>query len=1305
MVAITTIKGSGTDDVLTVSKRGLNYITGLQGDDKYIINNIKNSWTIVDDTVKNYDDLQEAFEFLNFDVSPVYGDGGSDTVQINNVNANDLILFFDVGITGDDANLDESLCVVHKSYINSVISQIKNFNNNDKLPSKGAVEIDYHFNSENSIEHIQVSQNGVIKEIDVTKYMEEVTEKVQVVLDKYGYSTAMDMIFNSKTPINELTACYKTPMDLIIQGTTNNDNIYAEAGSDTIIFNDESGYDTLYNATNADKLVFEDVEVSFLMKNGNNLSIYYGNENENVVTLSNYYKSNIEKRLDTYTDHMGEHSMKAQTIMVEGKGKIYGTEGNDIVEGSEKADKIYGNGGNDELYGDWGNDVIYSQSQEDKTVLLAGEEGNDKLFAGAGEDVFYFGEAYDKGEGKDVIYNANSDDKLRFANIKFEDLKFAKSGNNLVITIADLNKLSDNAQSAYKNFQVTLSNYFKNEDKLDCLEFINDENSENITTASIKDTVFYVSGSGKINASDFDDIITGSKKADKITTGVGKDVITAGKGNDTITLGAGNKSLYFNNGDGNDTIYVNDSSATVNIYLKDCDSIDYIKGQGKAINDMYIERRYKDSKGKSIVETITLKNYFSYDNPDITVYDGETPQKVSEVVYTIKGNVKKGGTLEGTNADEVLLGTDKVDTILANGGNDVIKAGKGNDIIHAEGSTCTINLNELDGIDTVYANSDSKITLNYKGTEEEIRFFKSSDNNHSDLIITRGNDFSKDVIRIKDYYTGSYFQQKPSISYQFNGGDVTELLIDDLKNISSYYTENAIDLVSDYTYIEKNPCKIVAGDMKTGYTFITNGGSIINSKESKTNDTFIVNNIAKSLTFIEDSSGVNDTLQINGVNSEAGINVFFDVNANSGFSSGITTSDLFIVSSGSKTSNISVLNDCINKFMLMPSKGICINHYFDEYVTGIPSYSGLVENVKLADVNGDNAETIDMQTKVYVIANKVQEYIEDLNEQYKKGIIKQSFKSASDILRYGTKTQKNELYKIYSKTDVNKELENGYEFNSANHLIRNGINISGGSSSDKFIINNSTSNLKLYEDVTLNGGAGNDFYDINSVNNIENNSYHENAKIYNLKINDISGDDTYILGNSLYSGRGYSGINGDTSYYITDYDGIDNYFVSGSLLDKVETIIDDKSGNNTLEIKGGYTSSNMTVLFDVILDDSEKGFHIGNDLRIVYPDSTGGNFIFGDNLQGIRIKDYFSDENTGNMSIKVDNEYLSESSINEIASNIASWMSNNDYKTGDSSFGILSQSQDNIPNNGVASTLIKSYYNNVTWESSDVTIG
>ena len=108
MATLNTQIGTKGSDELTVSKKGFNYVMGLEGNDKYIINNIKNSWTIVDDGLEN----------------PI-SDAGEDTVQINNVYANDLILFFDVGITGDEANLDESLCVVHKSYINSVISQIK----------------------------------------------------------------------------------------------------------------------------------------------------------------------------------------------------------------------------------------------------------------------------------------------------------------------------------------------------------------------------------------------------------------------------------------------------------------------------------------------------------------------------------------------------------------------------------------------------------------------------------------------------------------------------------------------------------------------------------------------------------------------------------------------------------------------------------------------------------------------------------------------------------------------------------------------------------------------------------------------------------------------------------------------------------------------------------------------------------------------------------------------------------------------------------------------------------------------------
>ena len=83
---------------------------------KYIINNIKNSWTIVDDGLENFKDMDDILD--DIDIEAPISDAGEDTVQINNVNANDLILFFDVGKTGDEANLDESLYIcIHYSWI------------------------------------------------------------------------------------------------------------------------------------------------------------------------------------------------------------------------------------------------------------------------------------------------------------------------------------------------------------------------------------------------------------------------------------------------------------------------------------------------------------------------------------------------------------------------------------------------------------------------------------------------------------------------------------------------------------------------------------------------------------------------------------------------------------------------------------------------------------------------------------------------------------------------------------------------------------------------------------------------------------------------------------------------------------------------------------------------------------------------------------------------------------------------------------------------------------------------------------
>lgn len=732
----------GKNDVLESSNKGLNYLAGRKGDDTYIIRNLSNTVTYIDDSVISARNDDDSYEFWNkyLGDNPYFTpiedskDNGNDTLQINNIKANDLFLFFDVynknsqNNLGDDIEIKDGLFLFKKSAINSVKSQLsKAFSG--KIPSNGMVRINAYFSdsiasetdsnsdssstedninyAENRIENIKTTQNGVEKVIDIEKYFKETQLKVREVLEKYGYSLASEMLMKANTKQrNELLNCYKTPMDLVITDTKNNDKIYAEAGADTIKLS--GGNDIIYNTNSADKLIFQDKEVVFLTKNGNNLCINY---NGGSVVLSNYYKSKASDRLDSYTDSKGEHSIKDQTIYVEGKGKIYGTEYNDEVYGSEKFDKIYGGGGNDKLYGDWGNDIIYSQSQKGNTVLLAGEEGNDKLYGGAGEDIFYFGEAIENGEGKDIIYNADSGDKLRFKDINFEDLKFTKSGNNLVITAPDASNLeSDLSKIAYKNFQATISNYFKNDDKLDTIEFIKENNSDHTTTSStayIKDAKIHISGSGKINGTDFNEVITGSKKADKITSGNGDDTITAGKGNDTITLGKGNKTLNFSKGDGNDTIIIGDS--TNNVYLKFTDIEDFKNLIfSKTDNNLIITSLYADSKGNLKQNgSITIKDCF------------KTKESITEIVnknifilnknkesLNIEEIVNKGITVNANGYLRTLYGTQANDTFNIKSGTAQMYGGKGDDTYNIGSKRGYVNIVDDGGNDTI--NIDTK---------------------------------------------------------------------------------------------------------------------------------------------------------------------------------------------------------------------------------------------------------------------------------------------------------------------------------------------------------------------------------------------------------------------------------------------------------------------------------------------------------------------------------------------------------------------------------------------------------------------
>ncbi|MBK8071103.1 MAG: putative Ig domain-containing protein [Ramlibacter sp.] len=127
-----------------------------------------------------------------------------------------------------------------------------------------------------------------------------------------------------------------------------------------------------------------------------------------------------------------------------GNDVLRGEAGNDTLDGGEGADTLRAGAGNDVLTGgagaDWlmggaGDDTIDGGAGNDD--LRGGDEGWGLNTSGLGNDTFLFG----RGDGVDWIYDNNTSvgnlDKVVFkAGVRPEDLRFSRSGSQLVIDIA-----------------------------------------------------------------------------------------------------------------------------------------------------------------------------------------------------------------------------------------------------------------------------------------------------------------------------------------------------------------------------------------------------------------------------------------------------------------------------------------------------------------------------------------------------------------------------------------------------------------------------------------------------------------------------------------------------------------------------------------------------------------------------------------------------------------------------------------------------------------------------------------------------
>ncbi|MBR6098667.1 hypothetical protein IKP85_02865 [bacterium] len=451
---------------------------------------------------------------------------------------------------------------------------------------------------------------------------------------------------------------------------------------------------------------------------------------------------------------------------IEGNDTIKGGSGNDYISGSKGDDKLYGEdnndtikagSGDDYINGGNGNDEIYAQHGTNTIVVGA---GNDKIWAGTGKDKMIFS----KNTGNNIIYNANKNDFIKYNDTaSFDDLKFTKSGNHLVIS----------RKNGYKTETVKLDSYFKNSENLDKI-ILSDGSSYSI----LKNAIINITGKGTIKGSSLNDKISGSNTKDSITGSYGNDTIYGNDGNDTIKGNSGIDKIY--GGDGNDSI----NSGNDNDYIfggKGNDSINAGKGTNQIYfnknngNDTIISGSGEDYlvflnenmsnikakySGENLLITysggsVNLKDFTDGNHSAKFIKVGSETKNIIDMAYY---NVKRK---EGSHN---LTGTDVNDKINSDQKYDIIKAKNGDDLIYLKENGGFSKIYMGAGKDTVYDEAGNNTFYMYSGNgNDSIR--ENTEIGASNTLIFSGASSLDDLNFIKNSngYTIKYNNGKDSV--------------------------------------------------------------------------------------------------------------------------------------------------------------------------------------------------------------------------------------------------------------------------------------------------------------------------------------------------------------------------------------------------------------------------------------------------------------------------------------------------------------------------------------------------------------
>ena len=1087
-----------------------------------------------------------------------------------------------------------------------------------------------------------------------------------------------------------------------ITGGKGDDKLYGGKSVNTFVFNVGDGHDTIYYEGGTDIIDLTGISSSSLnldlgidgrtvfdgTRQGNDLIIQYTHgTNPDTIRLANYFKTGQKSDIQIqFKDENGEivkddiKNLVTMDLVYEDSRRgqsITGTFLEDWIDGSDYADTIRGGDGDDNIYGG---------------------KGNDRLYGDAGKNIFEFS----KGDGNDIIYSdKNAQDKIILTDVNQNDVVLTRTGNNLVLqytesdSITIANYYAKNSICSVKSIQfvdgeVNLDTFVEN--------FVNYMGETNLEYAN-KNNYSRAINAQNIIGSRLDDSIIGSRYDDTIKGGRGHDIIKGGAGDDIIIGGTGNDKLYgeagkntfkFSVGDGNDTIYTT-KGAEDTLVFEDLENADNMSFEAKGYN---LVINYGENSTITIVDYLrnpsdSSVKYVQFGHADRVTLAEVLALKPSEIIGDDGANILKGGLLSdkitGGKGDDKLYGGKSVNTFVFN-------VGDGHDTIYYEGGTDIIDLTGI---------SSSSLNLDL-GIDGRTVFDGTRQGN--DLIIQYTHGTNPDTIRLANYFkTG----QKSDIQIQFKDEN-GEIVKDDIKNLVT------MDLVYEDSRRGQSITGTFLEDWIDGSDYadtIRGGDGDDNIYGGKGNDR-LYGDAGKNI--FEFSKGDGNDIIYSDKNAQDKI-ILTDVNQN----------DVVLTRTGNNLVLQYTESDSITIANYYAKNSICsvksiqfvdgeVN--LDTFVENFVNYMGET-NLEYANKN-NYSRAINAQN---IIGSRLDDSIigSRYDDTIKGGrghdIIKGG--AGDDIIIGGTGNDKlygeagkntfkfsvgdgNDIIYMGTGDDTlniqNANIEDLHYEKSGNHLIVkygeddsitvNNYFITKNKSVDEIIATNGT--VSLDNDIVISKSSEFDTVHIETDDGVINipadcyigNNYNNLVVANNnRKLNFVETDDgddvIYCQAKQIIAKGG---------------DGDDTYVISS--LNNATEIEDEGGGKDILQIAD--KSSNVNIIFNVKANPDKN---INETSMMILNRANLNRLISTRNIEtitgGIDIFDYFSEDGAFGSGaverIETKDGYVTLSQIDEVKSEVASWLTENNFA---SSVDVLSDGNKNQINELLA------IYQNIDWQ-------